>query len=59
MLRNAISAETRDILAPDIGWQEAVYNFVMVDPFGWMVVGVLLVLVAGILFKDWLDHRGE
>lgn len=60
MLRNAISVqEQMDILAPEIGLQEAIYNFVMVDPYGWMIVGMLSVLVAGILFMDWLDNRSE
>ena len=60
MLRDAITKqETHNILAPEIGFQELIYNMVLADPYGWLIVGSLSLLVAGIMLKDWLDHRGE
>ena len=60
MLRDAITVqETHNVLAPEIGFQEMIYNMVLADPYGWLIVGSLSLLVAGIMLKDWLDHRGE
>ena len=60
MLRDAITVqETHNILAPEIGYDEFLYNCVLADPYGWLIVGSLSLLVAGIMLKDWLDHRGE
>ena len=60
MLRDAITVqETHNVLAPEIGVQEMIYNMVLADPYGWLIVGSLSLLVAGIMLKDWLDHRGE
>ena len=60
MLRDAITVqETHNILAPEIGVQEMIYNMVLADPYGWLIVGFLTVCVAHVLFLDWLDHRNK
>ena len=38
---------------------ETIYTIVLEDPYGWLIVGSLSIVVAGVLFFDWLDHRGE
>ena len=60
MLRDAITKqETHNILAPEIGYDEFLYNCVLADPYGWIITGALIILVAGILIMDWHDHRSN